>query len=85
MTGNYIAPARPRLPDEAAVDFADPVAVKAYMRSLNAAIVQHLSQRQVTGSTVAARLYVSPNGAAWQVSISDAGAWVIESKAGPKP
>ncbi len=81
----YLAPARARLPDESAVDFSDPVAVKAYVASLVAALTQQLAQRPPATTAQFGRLFISPNGTAYEMTVDDAGAPVFTKKADPKP
>jgi hypothetical protein len=78
-----LGPSRVRLPDESRVDFSDPVATKAYIASLVAALTVALQQRPSTAMAVSSHTYVSPNGTAWQLSINDAGTFTSVKVADP--
>lgn len=81
----YLGPARARLPDESGVDFADPAQVKAYVASLVSALTQQLAQRPAISQARAGQLFVSPNGSAYELTVSDAGAPVFTLRSGPPP
>jgi len=78
-----LAPARTRLPDESGVDFSKPEDVKRYMASLTAAITVALQSRPTQFTARSVLPFIAPDGSAYDVSISNAGAWVITKRADP--
>jgi len=80
-----LAPSRPRLPDAGAVDYGDPAAVKAYIQSLVTALSVALESRPAANVSRASMLMLSPDGAAWELGVSNAGAVTAAKRQDPLP
>lgn len=85
MVDHYTPPARPRLPDESQVDFSDPAAVKRYIASLNASLVQLLAARAPATAAPEKRLFMAEDGSVFALNIESNGQIRTTLVKGPKP
>jgi hypothetical protein len=63
----------PKIPDPATVDFSKPEETRTYLISLAAAIGQGFMTRPSITTPIAAHLFLSPNGTAYEMKVSDTG------------
>ena len=63
----------PRLPDPSGVDVTDANAMRGFLASLTSALVTHLAQRPAIGTAQDSRIFRSPDGKHWAVSVADDG------------
>jgi len=75
-----LAPSRTRLPDASRVDYANPEEVKTYMASLVESLTVALAQRAVMAQAQPSRLFISPNGTAYEQTVDDAGVTHVVKK-----
>jgi hypothetical protein len=70
----YAAPTVPRMPDPGSVDFSNPEQTKAFMVNLVASIARALVTRPAQTTPQLSRLFTSPNGTTYEMTLDDAGA-----------
>lgn len=73
-----VAMGLPKLPDPTLVDFGKPEETKNYMINLASSLGQHLMRRPAVSTPQASRLWLSPNGTAYKMTVSDDGEPVFE-------
>lgn len=70
---NIMPPSLPRLPDPGSVDTSDPHALREYLTLLTSSLAKHLQQRPTMSTAANGRLYQSPSGRTFNLTIDDDG------------
>lgn len=68
-----LPPPSPTLPSPTGIDPANPESVRGFLVALTSAVQQHLAERPSAQSAQESRLFLSPNGTVYTVSVADDG------------
>jgi len=71
-----LPPPVPTMPSPAGLDLTNPESLRGYLTSLALAVQGHLADRPPKATAQESRLFVSPDGKTWAVSIADDGTFV---------
>jgi len=73
-----LPPAAPILPSPAQIDPTNPESLRAFLVSLTTAVQKHLTDRPPATAAAESRLFRSPDGSTWAVSVADDGTFVAD-------